>query len=56
MEFEVEGVKNKHTACRILDGQINLEFKIKDGGIEESFGVEVTKLLQFPSEVIIDAE
>ena len=36
MAEEVEGVKNMYTTCRVLNGQLLLEYKVEEGKMQKS--------------------
>ncbi len=35
----VPGVKNQFTDCKFDGNRLHLEYKVKEGGIEESYGI-----------------
>eukprot|EP00178_Gracilaria_changii_P010180 TRINITY_DN29666_c0_g1_i1.p1 TRINITY_DN29666_c0_g1~~TRINITY_DN29666_c0_g1_i1.p1 ORF type:complete len:127 (+),score=13.25 TRINITY_DN29666_c0_g1_i1:187-567(+) len=56
MVNEVPGVKNMYTACRVEEDKLMLEYKVEEGQMEKSYGIEVMKMLNYPSHVIEQAE
>ena len=56
MSEEIEGVKNMFTACKVENGSLVLEYKVEEGKMQKSYGIEVMRILSFPSEVIDVAE
>jgi DNA mismatch repair ATPase MutS len=56
MASEVPGVKNMFTTCKIEAGKLMLEYKVEDGKMEKSYGIEVMKMLAFPEHVVTNAE
>ena len=37
-----------HTSCKITQEKLELEYRVLPGKMENSFGIEVTKMLNFP--------
>jgi len=56
MADNVAGVKNMFTTCRVEEDRLMLEYKVEEGKMEKSYGIEVMKMLNFPSHVTTDAE
>jgi DNA mismatch repair ATPase MutS len=56
MADEVEGVKNMFTTCRVENGELKLEYKVEEGKMQKSYGIEVMKILKFDQEVVDLAE
>ncbi len=56
MEDEVPGVKNMYTTCRVENGMLMLEYKVQQGKMQKSYGIEVMKILKFPVQVVEVAE
>jgi DNA mismatch repair ATPase MutS len=56
MATEVAGVKNMFTTCRVENGALMLEYKVEEGKMQKSYGIEVMKILNFPEEVVTVAE
>jgi DNA mismatch repair ATPase MutS len=52
MADEIQGVKNMYTTCRIENGELELEYKVEEGKMQKSYGIEVMKMLRFPEEVV----
>lgn len=52
MADEVEGVKNMYTCCKVENGELKLEYKVEEGKMQKSYGIEVMKILKFPEPVI----
>ena len=48
-------VKNYHVSVKNIDGDIHFLYKVKEGGINESFGIHVASLAGLPEKVIDDA-
>ena len=53
---EVSSVFNCHVDALANDNEFTLLYKLKSGGTNKSFGIEVAKLAGFPDEVIADAK
>ncbi|MHA1201187.1 MAG: DNA mismatch repair protein MutS [Candidatus Heimdallarchaeaceae archaeon] len=49
-------IKNYHASVKNVNGEIHFLYKIKEGGISESFGIHVASLAGLPKKVIKDAE
>ncbi|MCK5408670.1 MAG: DNA mismatch repair protein MutS [Candidatus Heimdallarchaeota archaeon] len=49
-------IKNYHASVKNVNGEIHFLYKIKEGGISESFGVHVASLAGLPQKVIEDAD
>ncbi|MHA1400577.1 MAG: DNA mismatch repair protein MutS [Candidatus Heimdallarchaeaceae archaeon] len=45
-------IKNYHVAVKNVNGNIHFLYKVKEGGIDESYGVHVASLAGIPSRVI----
>ena len=56
MADEIPGVKNMFTSCKVSNDELILEYKVVNGKVEKSFGIEVAKMIKFPEKVIKDAE
>ena len=44
------------TTCRVENGSLMLEYKVEEGKMQKSYGIEVMKILSFPNEVVENAE
>lgn len=51
-----KGVVNKHVSGRVVDGEVVMLYSVKDGPCNESFGVHVAAMAQFPRRVIDQAK
>ena len=40
------------TTCRVENGFLMLEYKVEEGKMQKSYGIEVMKILKFPDEVV----
>ncbi len=49
-------IKNYHASVKNFNGEIHFLYKVKEGGISESFGVHVASLAGLPQKVIKDAD
>ena len=56
MSTEIATVFNCHVDAIANDNEFTLLYKLKSGGSNKSFGIEVAKLAGFPSDVIADAK
>lgn len=52
MAEQVNGVKNMYTTCRVENDQLVLEYKVEQGKMQKSYGIEVMKILKFSNDVI----
>ncbi|MGI6327253.1 MAG: DNA mismatch repair protein MutS [Saccharofermentanales bacterium] len=55
LESVLPGVFNNHVEVGEADGEIVFLYKIKPGGSDESYGVEVARLAGIPDEVVVRA-
>ena len=55
LEEILQRVKNYHVSIKNVDGDIHFLYKLKEGGISESFGIHVASLAGLPKEVIKNA-
>ncbi len=55
LENKLPRVKNYHASVRNIKGDIHFLYKLKEGGISESFGIHVASLAGLPKEVIDNA-
>lgn len=53
---DFQSVSNFHMTVREYGGRIRFSYQLKEGGSSRSFGVEVARLTDMPSEVIKNAE
>lgn len=44
------------TTCRVQEDQLFLEYKVEEGKMGKSYGIEVMKMLKFPPHVVAVAE
>lgn len=56
MVGQVKGVKNMFTTCRVENGSLMLEYKVEEGKMQKSYGIEVMRMLNFPNGVVHMAE
>ena len=52
LEERLLNVKNYHVSIKNIDGEIHFLYKLKEGGISESFGIHVASLAGLPKKVI----
>jgi DNA mismatch repair protein MutS len=52
LEERLSNVKNYHVSVKNVDGEIHFLYKLKEGGISESFGIHVASLAGLPKKVI----
>ncbi len=55
LEDKLPRVKNYHASIKNVNGDIHFLYKLKEGGISESFGIHVASLAGLPKEVIENA-
>ena len=48
-------IKNYHVSVKNVNGDIYFLYKVKEGGISESFGIHVASLAGLPKDVITNA-
>ncbi|EDR27769.1 DNA mismatch repair protein MSH2, putative [Entamoeba dispar SAW760] len=56
LEKRVNGVINKHVEADIIDKQLVLKYKIKNGSTEQSLAIYVAEWADFPHEVVESAK
>ncbi len=56
MEEQIPGVKNFYVSAITNKNQLLMQYKVKPGAVERSYGISVAKMLKFPDEIIRDAE
>jgi len=56
MEGQIPGVKNFYVSAISKDNQILMQYKVKPGAVERSYGISVAEMLKFPDEIIRDAK
>jgi len=56
MEGQIPGVKNFYVSAISKDNQLMMQYKVKPGAVDRSYGIYVAKMLKFPEEIIKDAE
>ena len=49
---EISHIKNMHASAIVEDNQLHLLYKIEDGPCDQSFGVHIAKLTNFPTSII----
>ncbi|XP_034173132.2 DNA mismatch repair protein spel1 [Osmia lignaria lignaria] len=52
LEEEVSAVKNQHVTALVSDNKLTLLYKVKPGTCDQSFGIYVAKMANFPQNVI----
>ncbi len=52
LETKLPRVKNYHASIKNVNGDIHFLYKLKEGGISESFGIHVASLAGLPKDVI----
>ncbi len=56
LEDRLSQVKNYHVSVKNVNGEIHFLYKLKEGGISESFGIHVASLAGLPKDVIDNAD
>lgn len=56
MEQHVKGVVNYYVSCLVLQGKLTMQYKVKRGCAEKSYGLFVAEILDFPREIMVDAQ
>ncbi|KAM3146905.1 hypothetical protein pb186bvf_001059 [Paramecium bursaria] len=52
MEGQVAGIKNYHVSCVLEQNKLSMQYKLRPGAIERSYGIQIAQMLKFPKEVI----
>jgi len=52
MESEVKGVVNYYVRCVTIDNKLTMQYKLKRGYAERSYGLFVAETLDFPREIL----
>lgn len=52
MEKEVPGVINYYVSCITVENKLTMQFKLKRGFAERSYGLFVAETLDFPREIL----
>lgn len=52
LSLQVDCVKNRHVRVHTSENAITLLYKVEDGVCDQSFGIHVAELAQFPSSVV----
>ena len=56
MEGQLPNVKNFYVSAISKDNQLLMQYKVKPGAVERSYGISVAEMLKFPEEIIRDAK
>ncbi|TET75316.1 MAG: DNA mismatch repair protein MutS, partial [Candidatus Heimdallarchaeota archaeon] len=56
LEEKMPRIKNYHVSIKNVNGDIHFLYKVKEGGISESFGIHVASLAGLPEDVITNAD
>ena len=56
LEEKMPRIKNYHVSIKNVNGDIHFLYKVKEGGISESFGIHVASLAGLPKDVITNAD
>lgn len=52
LEEEVPAVTNQHVTALVNDNKLTLLYKVKPGICDQSFGIHVAKMANFPEDII----
>lgn len=52
----LDGLKNVHVAAKEYNGELIFMHKVKEGAVENSYGIHVARLADLPEEVIVRAQ
>ena len=53
---EQKGCVNRYVDATVTDGQLTFHYEIKDGFVDQSYGVHVAKMADFPERVVGNAK
>ncbi|MDC6326573.1 DNA mismatch repair protein MutS [Staphylococcus auricularis] len=56
LDQSLNGLKNVHVAASEYQGQLIFLHKVKDGAVDDSYGIQVAKLAELPDEIIDRAQ
>ena len=52
MEGQIPGVKNFYVSAISKDGKLTMQYRVKPGAVDRSYGLFVAEMLKFPREII----
>jgi len=56
MEGQIQGVKNFYVSAISKDGQLTMQYKVKPGAVDRSYGIFVAEMLKFPAQILKDGK
>jgi DNA mismatch repair protein MSH2 len=56
MEGQIPGVKNFYVSAVSKDGALTMQYKVKQGAVDRSYGIYVAEMLKFPAQILKDGK
>ena len=56
IEKDLKNLKNYHLSTLAEGDKLTMQYKVKEGVIETSYGIHVAEMLKFPQEIVSEAK